>query len=484
MPEAKRPRGTSRSSGSKSTSRSTARGSRSSGASRTRGASSGGTTRRPAASKPRRDELEPLDLEGTDFEELLEASVARGRRAAPEPEDDATDADDLDDDDLEADEQDRFAALRPSTRTDEPAPRASKRGDEPGVRATSAAGFAATPSSDPITPLSERFGAGAASTTGPVPPVTPWSELGTEDDFLSEDGKPFDQLLAAGLGLALALATWMLPWYSNGVRDLSALAAGTLGVVTFIAGVGAFAIGLMLRSGVKVRFPLKAGVIIEGLAYLGIAAAILGRFGFLRPDNANIKSANSLVAVGIGIALVFVAARLTSGAPLMLQPGWMKAQGGRLGAMVLAGLVLLGGIVAAVKPGKPEAQAPISTIQYETEPVQCLKDVNFPNFESVTAVPGTGYYEYEAGVAGTFCGGQLESDIPIGRLEKSYLKALQKNGWTARVLPERAAQPGATVIELTAPSCGTVTLMNNARPGGKRTSVNLYLSGCLEQPAN
>lgn len=492
MPEAKRPRGTSGGSKSRSTS-SRSTGSRST-ASRARGTASGSSgakrpaaPRKPAARKPaprkpavRGEELEPLDLEGTDFEELLDASAApRGRRMKPgDPEVTVAFEDDLEAelDEIPEEEADPFASIRP---------RIAGRERE---QATTASNFTTTGANDPITPLSERFGGGGRVESA-MEPIAPWS--GIEDDVAldDEEAKPTDELLVAVLGLALAGVTALLPWYETGFTKLSGLAAGKLGVLTFIGGFGAFLIVLLRRLKVTVRFPLQTGVIIEGLAYLAIAGALLSRFGPFLPDGASVINVGTLVPVGIGIALAFTAARLTSGAPLMVQPGWIRAQGGRLGAALLVLFIVGAGALAAVKPGAPKAASPTGAgIEYFQTAPACLTDEKFPILGKVTPKPGTGYFstpDPTGGGQALLCGGTLQSEARIWTLKKNYVDALAAAGWTASVTPQQQASKGQATIGVTAPLCGSIHLLDTAgNPEGANTDVTIALQPCRQQPDN
>jgi len=479
MPEAKRPRNTSRSSTSRSTSsRSTASGRSTAGRARGTGASKGGAKRPPAPRKPaaKREELEPLDLEGTGFEELLDASAApRARRssAADVADDDAEVL--FEDEEVEDDEApDPFASIRPS---------ATARTDRAVSPTASASSFASGDAADPLVPLSERFGAGG--TADAASPIAPWSGLDDDASLNDEEAKPLDEMLVAILGLALAGVTAVMPWYQTGFQKLSGLAAGKLGVLTFIGGFGAFVIAALRRAKVKLRFPLQTGVIIEGLAYLAVAGALLSRFGPFKPAGASVINTGTLLAVGLGIVLAFLAARLTSGAPLMLQPGWMRGDGGRLGAVLLVLLILGAGALAIVKPGAPKAASPTGTgLEYTQEAPACLKDPKFPILRKVVAGPGAGYYSYEipsqTGDPVTYCGGNLVSDERIATLRQAYMKALGEAGWTAKVLSQGQPTKGLVEIQLSKPQCGAVRLIDTSKTpsAGGKTTVAVSLLPC------
>lgn len=480
MPDAKRPRGTSRgtTSRSKSSSSSSSRSTgRARGASAARGTGGRGTTKRPAA-KPatRREELEPLDLEGTDFEELLDASsTPRGARAA-------ADAEDLDDgDDIEEELDDTEEEDAPEAR---PRFGASSLGSTVPARTADtlgASGFGASSTStgghDPITPLSERFGAGGAAD-----PVAPWAGLDDDTDALNES-KPLDDWLVAILGLALALFSSIVPWYTSALGELSGIAAGRTGVLTFVAGVGAFVIALLRRSKVSVGFPLQQGVVIEALAYLGVAGAILARFAPFQPASVSTSNVGTLGSVALGVALVFAASRLSSGAPLVLQPGWFAGRGGRLGAVLLVLFLVLAGGLVVLKPGAPSANQPTSPAQqFTTTPPPCLTDVNFPILAQVN--PGQGYFTYDIpsqtdGEPVQYCGGNLESPKPVSELRVAYLRALDENGWTAKISKQAQPTKGLVEITLTKPSCGKINLTDTSGNGkGAKTQVTIVLGNC------
>lgn len=475
MPEAKRPRNTSRSSTSRSTSsRSAASGRSTTGRARGTGASKGGAKRPPAPRKPaaRREELEPLDLEGTGFEELLDASATpRARRAStPEVADDDDVLFEQDEDDEEAAAPDPFASIRPG---------AAGRTDRAGA-AASTSSFATAEPADPIMPLSERFGAGGGPDASQ--PIAPWSGLEEDPSIGEEEAKPLDELLVAILGLALAGVTALMPWYQVGFQKLSGLAAGKLGVLTFIGGFGAFLIAVLRRAKVKLRFPLQTGVMIEALAYLAVAGAIISRF--IQPSGGSILNPGNFTAVGLGVTLAFVAARLTSGAPLMLQPGWMRGDGGRLGAVLLVLLILGAGALAVIKPGAPKAASTTGTgLEYTQDAPACLKDPKFPILRKVVAGPGAGYYSYEIPSQSgpvTYCGGNLVSDERIATLRKAYMSALKAAGWDAKLVSQGQPTAGLVEIQLSKPQCGAVRLIDTSGTptSGGKTTVAVSLLPC------
>jgi hypothetical protein len=469
MPEQKRPRGSSRGSTSRSSS-----GSRSTGRARgTSGGRSGSSSGRKlpprAPSSARNEELEPLDLEGTDFEELLEASAtSRARRGQPEAEPAfEAEGDDVDD----GASTGRMTPIRAS-------------GSDQPVRsgmAPTAASFGAATDPDTARTLSERFGSDPATDD-----IAPWAALDADAPLPDESGTPTDMLLVAAAGLALAAATWFLPWYQRGSGTLTAIAGAKygLGAITFVGGLGSFIVAMLRRSKVAIRFPLQSGVIIEILAYAAVAGAILGRF--IRPENVTVKNANTLIAVGLGIAIALLASRLTSGAPLMTQPDWLRQPGGRNGALVLGALVVAIAGLAIAKPGGPKAPVITGAPTFSATPTACFKDVEFPNLRLVTPSEPGGYYDAPSTGGQTFCVATLTSEVPLGRLEDTYLTALKKAGFDARVVKEAQPNKGSTEITFSEPICGTVRLLNTSKTPGidGKTSVTAQLGGCPPAPEN
>ncbi|MFP5224010.1 MAG: hypothetical protein ACLGH3_00385 [Actinomycetota bacterium] len=450
--------GSSRSAAAK---RSTARkkaGSKGSSTTRKTSASKGSSTRGRSASN--RDDLQPLDLEGTDFEGLLDPS------ADLDPDEDDLD-DQLDDEDLDDDDDDDLDDEDADGIADEivPAP-----GGAPGV-------IRWNPPGD-----SDDDGA-ATGGLPPIPPVGPGEAPFEPLAHASDEDEPVrtrDEALVALLGVLLAGST-LLPWYSIGSRQITGLGSGSFGPVVFVAGIGAAIIAGARLLGKRLRFPLERGLVLEILGYLAAGSVILKRFIKPLPD-IGVEGTNTVIALVLAIALAFLSSRLSSGAPLMIRPGWRREKGGQAGAGLLATLLLAAVALAIVQPGKLNTGANRQNpIQYSSTPPECSTSVDFP----VPAVLKEVQYfraEYQSEFAGpgtSACGGIAQASQTPKNIAQRFQKLLKDNGWNFEAPSNRG---GVTLIVLRKPRCGTVSA---SRPGGgtgtPTTQVNWNFTVCAAQ---
>lgn len=392
---------------------------------------------RPSAPKSSRakkpaEELQPLDLEGTDFEGLLEASA------------------------------------RPTARKTEPArPRAPKDSVD---RARSAMQEAVDEA--PIPSWSEQD-APPASTLGSIPAVTGGFDAPTftssavdPAESLEDPARPRDELLAGLAGLVLAVST-LLPWYRLGARELTGLASGTFAALAFAVGLAAAGIVVLRRLGRPVRFPLEFGLVLEVLGYAGVGSVIVKRF--LRPSGYDVVNLNTFLALGSAAGLAFMASKLSAGAPFVIRPGWAKESGGKVGAGLLAGIVLVAGVLAVVKPGAPTTPK-IEELKTSSTAPACVEEANFPVLAVITdvtyrygTIPGSEF----TGEPYTICTGEGRSTELPPQLQKRFQTQLAAAKWKFET-PK--AISGIAMITLREPRCGFIS-MNKASgtsPGAKK----------------
>lgn len=443
MPEQKRPRGSSgRSSSGRPKSRSTS----------SRSSKPAAGRRKPAAPKRKQEELEPLDLSGTDFEELLEAGAARD-------DEDLEDVDDLDEDELEEDD-DTYSDLRASSRLK---PVSQEQGD-----------------------LAARFGSYQA-TSGDDPIVAPWapeqagvSPAPVGDD---EDTSKRDEMVVGGFALLLIILTAAMPWYVVGPRQLTGLAAGGFAIIPLVAAVGALITVAMKLTGRTIRFPVERGMMLEVLGYLAVGGTVLARI--IRPDGANLYGSfgyPTLIAMGAGIGLAWFASRLSHGAPLVLRPGWMKESGGRAGAALLASMVALGAVLWFLEPfdSTPQARSINDSLTYTKNPPSCFTENEFP-LPPALVIDEKGFFKYDLGenpvVEGDFCGVEFYSDLTVKKLRDKMRNQLKRNGWKFSL---SGAAGGMPLIQLTKPACGTMSFFNqgNSEEVEYRTRGSVQIVPC------
>jgi hypothetical protein len=377
-----------------------------------------------------RDDLQPLDLEGTDFEDLLDASADL----------DTEDVDDLYD--AEADDDGEDDEL-----------------EEPEVETPRAA-----PGVIRWNPPEETSESGPP-TAGlpPIPPVGPGDAPFHPMPSPEEDEEPVstrDEALVAILGLLLAGST-LLPWYEVGSRQITGLGSGSFGPLVFVAGIGAAIIAGARLLGKRLRFPMERGLILEVLGYIAAGSVIIKRFLKPAPD-VSTDGTNTFIALALAIALALLASRLSSGAPLMVRPGWRKEKGGQAGAGILASLVLVAVALAIVQPGKLSTGGSIQSPNYSSTPPKCSTSVEFP----VPAVLKEVQYfnlEYNNEFAGggtSACGGLAEASQTPKDIAQRFQRLLKQKGWNFDAASNRG---GVTLIVLRSPRCGTISA---SRPGG------------------
>lgn len=414
MPDDRR-RATGRSSGSRTGGTGKPRGT---AAGRARGASSGGargassSRGKPPASRRQRpiDDLEPLDLEGSDFEELLEASHGPSEPARAEVEE-----------------------IEP------------ERPWGPGIEPRLAPGIPKDVGFDP-----------APDTSIDESAVSMWGQpdaASIDEQASLEVARPRDELLVAVLGFLLAGST-LLTWYADGAgfRKLTGLASGSFAAVVFACGIAAGVIAALRRMGKVVRFPYETGIVLEVLGYAAVGSVILKRIGPFRPDGMRAVNLGTLSALGLGILLALVASRLSANAPFVSHPGWLAQQGGHLGAMILVGTLAVAGGAAILKPGAgATSSTPQNSVETTTEPPACATEVDFQ-------VPGvlmeTKYYTSAAGQL-VACSGSAASEASVKEVAKRWAQRLREAGWTIDP-PQITA--GVASIALKKPRCGSITV--------------------------
>lgn len=427
---------------------------------------------RASSRRAKPEELEPLDFEGTAFADLLAAAPASKREKTARPSELGLvdDEEDLDDEDYEEEEDFEEEDEDEDGRDEAGALGAKRSAAYSSLRGTSR--VITSPPALGSTQTESPAQSAAASATPPSPPlpIAPWGSLdGVEDDT---PPKSLDELLVGVFGLLLAVIVSVLNWYAptNGLKELTGLSAGGFAVIPFVAGVGALLIVVLRRVGMKIRFPVDQGLMLEVIGYAAVGGTIAARF--FRPKGAALVGqwgSSTLLAVAAGIGIAWFASRMSQGAPLVVRPGWFSDKAGRLGAAVLVLLLLLGGGLAILKPGSSSPDVGFDGLKYSKEAPACLTDLDFP-LPDALVVSDKGFYRYDLpvtpGIDGDLCGAEFTSSLSLKKVHNKMVKLFGKAGWKFSITS--GPDKGRTFIQFTKPSCGQFEMFDQGKTPGTK----------------
>jgi hypothetical protein len=133
------------------------------------------------------------------------------------------------------------------------------------------------------------------------------------------------------------------------------------------------------------------------------------------------------IALLCSAGLVLLGGMVSSQAPLVLRPGWLRARGGTLGAALLLGALLVGGVFGLLN----DVTDPFAQPQREQGFPACAREAGVP-------VP-EGFEPLEGPPPGTeFCIATLDANMRLDQAFKRYRSAIRRaEGWNYVKLPSQ-----------------------------------------------